>query len=366
MTYASVADALEDLPDAGPAAPACIRHASRPAISCCSLCGKPLCRECAPWDAPAVECRSCRGPLQAHLHRWGTLLTPSIHGLGVLIGFLLIAYVLLTAHRFSVFQVREPGNPAERTRRCRLYLAQASRSDHYGRALEKEGRRDLARRRYRLALDAARRVLADLERTEYWEDLNGDERAETKAELHIALASFLLHCGNPGEATAELKDALELDPPLPIRRQALFRLGEALESESPAEAILRFRESLADAGNGVSACDDFDRVLDSASLNPQTRSFYLTVRRMAGRFDPAEAQARIVACHDRLGERLQAEIAYAELLERYGDSEQAQALRKMRGNPKAGPVPKPVVPAPAPRPNDRSDEEKITIVPLER
>lgn len=281
---------------------------------------------------------------------------------------MLIAYVVLTAHRFSVFQVQEPQNIAAWTRRSGLYLTQASRSDHYGRALEKEGRRDLARRRYQLAIAATRRVLADLERTEYWKDLDGDERVETKAELHISLAYFLLRCGNPGEAREELRCALELDPPLPIRQQALFRLGETLENESPAGAIRSFRESQAEAGDGFSPFSDFDRVLDSASLNPEARSFYLKVRRMAGPFDPAEAQARIVTCHERLGERLQAEVAYAELLERHPYSPQAQALKKTRGPPKAGHVITPLVPlpVPAPRPDDEPDEEKITVVPLER
>jgi tetratricopeptide (TPR) repeat protein len=362
--YTSVSEILEDLPDAAPPAPTCVHHITLTAVSCCRVCGRPLCRDCAPADAVTAECRSCHRPLRGRLLRFGSLLTPSLPGLWALIGLLLIAYVVLTAHRFSVFAVREPKGFTERTRRSSLFLTQAARSDHYGQALEKEGRRDLARRRFVLALDATRRVLEDVEQTEYWKDLSGDQQLETESELHIALATYLLRDGKPDEAKEELSRVIELKPPPPILRLAHFRMGEALESQSPAEAIGSYRESQAENNGSPAPFGDADRIIDAASLNPATRSFYLTVRRMAGRFDPAEAQVRIIACHERLGERLQAEVAYGLLLEHYPHSEQAQALRKTRGEPKAGNAPSPVRPQPVP--DDKADEEKITIVPLER
>lgn len=365
MAYTSLAGILKDQPDTAPPTPVCANHTTVPAISCCHVCGKPLCRDCAPAGEAGTECGACRRPFRTSLLRLATWLSPSLPGLWALIGLLLIAYVALTAHRFSVFESREPEGLKERTRRCSLFLTQADRSDHYGQALEKEGRRDLARRRFLMALGATQRVLSDFQQTEYWNDFSGEERLETEARLRTALARFLLRCGEPLKAREELRRVTDLKPPASVQRLAHFNLAETTESESPPDAIRLYRESQSDSSHGVAFLSDDDRILDAASLNPDARRFYLTVRNMAGRFDAAEAQARIIACHERMGERLQAEVAYAELLEHYPGSEQARALRKLRGEPKAGNTPGRFPPVPALK-EPPGDEEKITIIPLEK
>ena len=101
--------------------------------------------------------------------------------------------------------------------------------------------------------------------------------------------------------------------------------------------------------------------------------------------DPAFADAHqsMAHCHEKLGERLLAEAAYARLVDRYPFSAQAERMRKERGEPETkNPIP-PIPflknqpwrkrppfarknqPVPKQKPEKDPSEETLTVVPLE-
>jgi len=343
-------------------------------VTVCNVCAKPLCRLCAPAAEVEPACPSCRRPLKGHWLRLRRLLAPSLASLWLLIGLSLIAYVAFTARRFNVFHAREITDRKELTRRCRLYMTKAARLNHYAEQLEQGGRPDLARRQYRMAILATKRVLADFPETEFPRDLKGEAEQEAESRLRLALAKFLIKTGRPEEAREELDRMLEKRPEGPIGRLVRFRIAETLEATAPHEAIREYEASQSSSGSGI---DFLDRIIDAASLNPTARQFFLESTGMSGRYDPAEAQARIIVCHEKLGERLQAEVAYNKLIDRYPFSQQAEEMKKERGAPDA-PNPLPRLPflkrqpwlknRPSPgtkRQEEEPPEETITIVPLE-
>jgi tetratricopeptide (TPR) repeat protein len=255
-------------------------------------------------------------------------------------------------------------------------MKKAARLNHYATQLEEAGRPDLARRRYRMAIEATERVLADFPETEFHRDLRGEAAPEVEARLRIALAKFAMKSGRVEQARKELKRVLEANPEGPIASLTHFRIAETLEATSPREAIREYEACQPGASLNYEGFDFLDRIIDAASLNPATRQFFLEATGMSGRFNPAEAQARIIACHEELGERLQAEAAYKKLIDRYPFSEQSERLKKERGEPDAK-TQLPVLPflknqpwvkkRPSQRkqPGEEPPEEKITIVPLE-
>lgn len=343
--------------------PGCAVHAKSTAVASCSGCGRPLCVTCAPAEVLEPRCPACGPSLRTGWLSFRRWLSPSLSGLWILIGFLLIAYVVFSAHRFSAFGRPGVVDEVGRTQRCRLYMTKAARSDFYGQALEREGRPDLARRRYRMAIQATQQVLGEAAQTVFWKDLSADERLETESRLRLALAKYHVHCGELEQARTEIERVLASKPPPPIVSLALFRKGESLEGVAPLQAIRAYQECQpAESALGPDG-DSFDRLINAASLNPDTRQFFLMATGLSDRFDAAEAQVRLMACYEKMGDRLQAEVAYGVLLERYPYSPQAERLKKERGEPKAADKPPPL--PFRKQPQDGPPDETITIVPLE-
>lgn len=380
---AKVAGFLKELPACVPAAAPCAVHQDTPSVAVCTVCAKPLCRVCAPVSEVEPTCAGCRHPLKGRWQRVRSLLAPSLPSLWLLVGLSLIAYVVLTAQRFNAFKEEDISDRGQLTKRCRLQATKAARSNYYAEILEKEERHDLARRRYRMALEATERVLADFPETEYYQDLKGDERPYTETRLRLALVKFLIRTGELDRAREELDRLLEENPGGDSALLARFRLGEVLETTAPHEAIREYRACQPEAGAGFGGLGFLDRIIDAASLNPSARKFFLETTKMAGTFDPAEAQARIIACHEKLGERLQAEVAYNKLVKEYPFSAQAKRLQEERGDPATPKNPRPPLPflknqpwlknqpltknrpAGGRQPDEEEPEETLTVVPLE-
>jgi tetratricopeptide (TPR) repeat protein len=367
VAIGSVSALLRSYRGGGPRRPACCNHPETPALTLCRRCGRNLCGECGPASERWPLCRECRSPLHVAWSWAGVHLLSPASVLAVTVLIFSLGYAALGRNRFGELD-GTPGVSRDKRRLKRrnwLYYTKAARQKLYADHLASKKRPALAQESYRMASKALEQVLQGMQEL-YGFRIEEAGRLNLKPAVKQPVAALLIglaecHRGEsrPSEAVAVLEKAIALDPGAAALRASYYRLGRIYEDDlgDCREAVSMYKASQKSATRGPGFLEEF---LQVAEKPPDERRFALAMKLLIGVYDPADAQSRIIACYERLGEQTKAERERDALVEEHPFSEQAAEVRKARGEPE-DPWEN-LFPESA---EERGAEETLKIIPLE-
>ena len=342
----------------------CRDHPGEPSCGACRRCGRLLCSRCFLPHGTTGTCSACMKRTRLSPREAMTFLGHPAAILALAVAVLSVLYVSAGPGRIG------PAGTGSRIRKDLslhnwLYLGKGERLKTYADYLD-AGRRPEAARYYRRARSAVREAVSG---TEELYDISLSQLPGKRIEeeplrqrfagLLIGLAACYRGEGNTGQAIEALEKSMEADPPAGLRTLASYRLGKIYEEDLRdfAGAVAMYRQA---QGAPLALAGLLDDLLISAGQPLHERKMASAVRKLAGAFDPAEAQLRIIRCYEKLGDREQAARETTIMLQKYPFSGWASGL----GEP-AAPGTGPAAPETVPQEREKDPEETLTIVPLE-
>jgi len=329
MTTHDFADLFEDIPHDRLDKHVCHYHPESPAWGICGRCGKDLCRECFLACGSDSLCLQCRWSFLVILTRFKSYLFNPICSTILIIGLLSLVYFSVTRGTARVLQETSTQTAADKKNlvlRNWLYLGKGARLKLYADYLAQANKTKSAGRNYykaRLALEQA----LEGSQKEFGGKVTDKENKARLSGLLISIAACARAEGRTDKAVEALNKAVTVEYKSQMTGLACYRLGLIYEEDKQdyEQAISMYKASQA---RGVRTTDFLNSIIDSLLAPAREGRINSTVAQLAGSYNSAEAQSRVVGCYEALGLAKEVIKENQVLLEEYPFSEWAVETRE--------------------------------------
>lgn len=315
----------------------CFYHSEIKALGICSNCGRDLCYDCFLNYEKEGFCPECKRHFPFAILRLKSYLLNPVTILILTIGLFSFLYLAVRGEKLNI--INKPsweGGIAKEDINLRnwLYLGKAARLKLYADYLKEKDRADMAKRSYHRARLALEQVLEGTQEefNVSAEDTKIEDESVRKrlAELLISIASCYRGEQQTPNVIRTLNKSLEVNPESETAMLTYYNFGQLYEEEIKDyhKAISMYKAAQKSASKPI---DFFENMLVFLEKPVNQQRIASIVRQLAGSYDPAETQFRVITCYQKLGMKDKMTDEYRKLSEQYPFSRWIAEAQKITG-----------------------------------